>query len=140
MSNNNIEWIEELSPEELGKLICIEVCTIPLNVDYIKTLIQSGANLNLVNVYGIPPIHYLITDNNLDLVKYFVFSGADLDARDESGSTALHYATRSSTVEMVQLLLDLGASKEALDNKGRTPWIVASLTVLENVPEIKPNV
>ncbi|EKX31291.1 hypothetical protein GUITHDRAFT_122511 [Guillardia theta CCMP2712] len=76
---------------------------------------------NIVDEYGVSPIHVAAADGNFEIVRYLVRAGADPDlATKKEKRTALHYATMNKNLTLVQYLLEIEASSDVLDIYGKT--------------------
>ena len=87
-----------------------------------KQLLESGADPNEGQFFGMPPVLLAIVRQDLDLVRLLKAKGADVSVRDRSGSTALMWAAFSETGEAatVEELLRLGADPAAANHAGET--------------------
>lgn len=85
-------------------------------------LLESGADPNSGQFFGMPPILLAILRQDLDLVRLMKAKGADLTVRDRSGSTALMWAAFSETAgaALVDELLKSGIDPSATNNAGET--------------------
>lgn len=74
-------------------------------------LINSGANVNAVNMSGRTPLHFLaayIDDGKL--AELMVGHGAYVNARDKNGATPLMFATRARNRQVADVLLRNGGN------------------------------
>ena len=91
------------------------------DVNAVKTMLDHGADLNVVDPLGRTPLMYAVASDNLPLeeVKMLVEHGADVNARDahkrgaESGWTALDIARQHGDTPVVAFLLKSGAKSNA---------------------------
>jgi ankyrin repeat protein len=100
---------------------------------HIEKLIESGASINIVNMYGETPIHYAIRRSDLALVRLLYQNGASLLYNDKHSNNLLHYTIlhsnfnaltqeRSTTiVQIIQFLLEHGVSSIDKNSKELTP-------------------
>ena len=88
------------------------------NLEKVKFLIKSGADVNEKNNSNFAPIHFAILTGDLRFLKIVVEHGADLDAQDLYGNTALHLAVFNNDVEAVEYLISNGASIYGTDFNG----------------------
>jgi len=115
----------------------------------LKTLITSGANINVANKWGYTPLmHALIATENIycdpyedftnkrtsiqtETVKILLDSGANVNATRDIGSTALMAAVENASqdnhLDLIKTLLDKGADVNATTNIGETALLEASL-------------
>lgn len=93
-----------------------------------KRLLESGADPNEGQFFGMPPVLLAIVRQDLELVRLLTAKGADLNVRDRSGSTALMWAAfnESGDATMVEELIRLGAEPNAANKAGETAldWAV----------------
>ena len=66
--------------------------------DVIRTLIASGANVNMAEGHGRSALHLAVEGALLNNVKALLDGGADVSIKDEYGHTALHYAVKGEMV------------------------------------------
>ena len=99
-----------------------------------KTLIESGADINLKRYYGSgygdPPLHFAVRNRRAKLITLLLRRGADADAQsDDDGDTALHLAARrTDTAEnagLIAFLLDAGADPNIRNDDGWRPLDLA---------------
>lgn len=86
----------------------------------LKSLIESGANLNDVDRYGWTALNYALAAQDSSKVRLLVNSGADVNTKDRRGITPLMWAALSGRTEMVKLLLSKGAELNAESRNGAT--------------------
>lgn len=134
-----IEQLEEMSPNELGRILLYRASGNPVNIQCLKNLINAGAYMEARNADGWTALHYYVCREWIEGVKVLINGGAFIDAKTNVGRTSLYYAAQYGHTEVVKILLGAGASKEALDNNGRTPWDTAKPQVKKAVPELNPN-
>ena len=107
------------------------------NLEIIRLLIRSGADVNVRVRSGKTPLHAAAAKNNLEICKLLVAAGADANAKDNSGQTALvktipHGFTSPYFKEMVELMVKHGPIPIEIRNDGKTllhtvlsPWIMS---------------
>lgn len=88
----------------------------------IRLLANSGANVNLVDRYGVTPLIIAVFFNNEEKIEELVKSGANIDFKNENGITALIFAAKLGKKESVKKLLSLGADFELKDNYEKTAY------------------
>jgi len=92
------------------------------NLNKIKRLIASGADVRAKDRNGYTPLHLAIRSDNIEIAKLLIVSGADVRAYSDNGFTPLHSAVYCDNIEIAKLLIDSGANVEAKDcSLGRTP-------------------
>ena len=60
------------------------------NIETAAILIENGADVNCVNVYGTPVLVAAASGGHADFVQLLIDNNADLNAVDQQGETALH--------------------------------------------------
>ncbi len=101
------------------------------NVDRVRALIDSGADVNVRNHKGQSALHCAAKAGFGDIVALLLAHGADVNARDAQGETPLATALRSTVkdkaklIDVVRLIVDAGADIDHADHKGRTPRDIA---------------
>ena len=88
------------------------------NLNKIKRLIDSGADVGAKDNDGFTPLHLA---DSVELAKLLIDSGADVRAKNKWGYTPLHWAIRKNKIEIAKLLIDSGADVGAKDDDGQTP-------------------
>ena len=90
------------------------------NLELVRLLIDNGANVNDVCVYGNTPLHVASEKANPQIVKYLIEHGAVLDTTNDRNESALHKACQMNMPKNVKLLLDNGANPDIPNSVGRT--------------------
>lgn len=111
------------------------------DVDKMKYLLDSGADPELRQAWGVTPLMVAagLTQSDsrmvdeaklLEALKMLALdAGANIYAIDRSGQTAIHGAANVSGNRLIEFLVSLGADPMAEDNRGRTPHDVAMRTL-----------
>ena len=91
-------------------------------VDVLKSLMASGAEVNLVESSGINLLHWAAITNRSALIPVLVKAGVPIDAVDDFGFTPLMYAATIDfgEVDAMQELLKAGADRSIRNYDGRT--------------------
>lgn len=117
-----------------------------LSYDVLKIFIKYGADLEIRDYVDRTPLHQICHKANtlhkyklILLIEILISSGASLEAQDYGGWTPLHLAAFRSNHTAVGAFLAAGANISATTNSGDTPWALASSTIREQIPELKPN-
>jgi ankyrin repeat protein len=76
------------------------------NVEYMKTLLEAGAILEIKGDDGSTLLHCAARAEQTNMVKYLIDQGANVNHRTSVGRTALHEAVESGNQEIVELLLE----------------------------------
>ncbi|PSN47903.1 hypothetical protein C0J52_03375 [Blattella germanica] len=90
-------------------------------LDIIKHLVESRADINISNWEGNRPLHFAVRKCIIETVKVIIAVGADLNARNNHGETALHWAVWKGTPETIKVIGDLEADINIRNNRGETP-------------------
>jgi uncharacterized protein len=92
-------------------------------IDFIKWLVDNGANLNTQDRNGHTVLHFIGQDRLTDLAKYFLNLKVDLELRDVYGNTPLWTAVLNGrdNLGVVKMYLDKGAKLDNVNEAGRTP-------------------
>ena len=99
------------------------------DVNQVRQLIASGADVNVRNKFGNTPLWMASLGGDAkdtEVVKLLLASKANVDVRDKFGATPLHVASQFGNTEVVKLLLEAGANVNAADKDGDTPLMAAS--------------
>lgn len=79
------------------------------NLDVIKTLIKSGADVNCQDAEGCTPLHQ-VYNANLDVIKLLINHGADCNALNHSEEPPIFRMSQAEDAEnKIKELLDYGA-------------------------------
>jgi len=96
------------------------------HIDIVKTLLSSGADINVANNDGWTPLFIASTGGLIDIVKTLLSSGANINLANNDGYTPLHMASGESLIDIVKTLLSSGANTNLANNDGWTPLHMAS--------------
>ena len=89
------------------------------DIQGIKSLIQSGANINAQEIEnGYTPVMYAIKYNKIKALRSLILNGADLQKTNLQGQTALHVATISGNGQAIEVLLAARIDATIRDKKG----------------------
>jgi len=91
--------------------------------DVVRTLIQAGADPNLVEGSGVNLLHWATIANRADVIRVLAAAHVEINATDENGFTPLMYAATIDfgNTDALKALLSAGADKSIPDHEGRTP-------------------
>lgn len=122
------------------------------NIEMVKLLIESGANLDVQNKYRMTALMYAVSCKNrfyidcanMEIIRLLIESGANLDVRDKYGMTALMYAVSykieienilyiGANIEIIRLLIESGANLNIRDKNRKTALVYS----LDNEIEIE---
>ena len=79
-----------------------------INLNFIQSLLDAGANINEEDVYGQIVFFSIVRDWNTDVAEYALQEGAHINHADHYGRTALHVAASINYKEMVAFLIKKG--------------------------------
>ena len=83
------------------------------NLEIVKLLLESGANVNIKNKYKLTPI-WMFDDEEegkaLEIFRLLIAKGADVNLPNEDKETLLMRACEDDNLEVVKLLLKAGAN------------------------------
>lgn len=96
------------------------------NIDLVKSLISSGANINAKDDRGMTPLHEAAYYGQREVAKVLIAKGANVNGTDTAGQTSLHIAANFGAKFVPELLLANGASISARDVAGNTPLHAAT--------------
>ena len=99
-------------------------------VDKVKSLIESGADVNARDMGGPAILHAVACQDPTPeeataIVRLLIDAGADVNARGFEGMTALHEAARAGYTDAVRALLDAGAKVNSRGSFGETALDIA---------------
>jgi ankyrin repeat protein len=98
----------------------------------IQAYVDSGGDLDLVDVDGYQPLVLAAFGGQREAVRLLLDKKADVDVCGVDGSTALHLAAQNGDVAITQLLVERGADQTVLAQNATTAlW----LAVQEGFPE-----
>ncbi|MEH6626587.1 MAG: ankyrin repeat domain-containing protein [Motiliproteus sp.] len=90
--------------------------------DYLKLLVENGADVNATNSDGMSAITFAAQVNSPEACKYLVSQGAKLNTvpSGEGGSSPLMQALENESEELLELFIDAGADIDWQNNLGWT--------------------
>lgn len=97
------------------------------NVNFIKMLVENGADLNFVNSIGSNALMIAASrQENVEVIKYLIENGLDVNATNVNGASALMFAAGNNpNPQVVELLITAGADVFAEDNNGDNAYKIA---------------
>ncbi|CAG5133070.1 unnamed protein product, partial [Candidula unifasciata] len=100
-----------------------------IDLDYVDTLLASGADINCIDRHGQTVMHEVARAWHVDVAKFLIEHGADVNKGDHFGRTPLHVAAAVDYVEMINMLIENNADKEATTvDENQTPVFYAAKT------------
>jgi ankyrin repeat protein len=112
--------------EKMGKAIVDLSWKKPPQVEEIRGLIESGADLNQRDHMNRCAISLAIGAQNVEVAKLLLDAGANPNSADDFGRTPLFWAVGASVTGIIPALLDKGANINAQDRDGYTPLMDAA--------------
>jgi ankyrin repeat protein len=82
--------------------------------------VENPELLNLRNIPGEKPLHYLVVENQLESVKFLKELGSNINTADYFYSTPLMHAVRLQYNDMIDYLLSCGADIDSKTVNGDT--------------------
>ncbi|KAF5251438.1 hypothetical protein FANTH_3460 [Fusarium anthophilum] len=105
-------------------------------VPMFRTLLEHGADPNILIDETSRPLHHATSDKVEPLVKLLLDHAADVNGRDKEGRTALHLAVDSEMEPLVRLLVNRGAEINAQDDQGHTPLYHAAGRDIDTIVQL----
>jgi ankyrin repeat protein len=91
------------------------------NIELVKSLVSSGADVNTQNNWGWTPLYTAAAIGHRDIVSFLIVKGANVDTPSELGMTPLHFAVSNDRTDIAKLLIEKGADCSVRDKTGMTP-------------------
>jgi ankyrin repeat protein len=85
-----------------------------------SSLLQRGADVNVLDKLGLSPLHQASQGGRLDIVQLLLEHGADINLQSSTGVHPLGVASRAGKIEVVRLLLKRGANVNSQNKSGRS--------------------
>jgi len=104
-----ISYLNKLTKEEKDKKL-IEA-SYNGNIEIVKLLIETGADINAKNNYGSTSLMYASKIGHKKIVLLLIEAGADINAKNNYGYTVLMFATANNYKDIVALLKKYGAKE-----------------------------
>lgn len=83
-----LEEIDDKSESMIQKIALL--CNIEI-LSMVKSLVEAGANINVIDRYGQTPLMGACATCNVPLIEYLLSKGADKTIRDNDGDTAFDF-------------------------------------------------
>lgn len=120
-------------PVEYGKSLVFEAVDTG-DAAYVKALADAGADVKMVNDYGVSPLSEAARVGNLEMCQILIKAGADPNVAP-GGFPMIYGPVNENHLEVVRLLLGAGARlgehKSALMDAAKTPEMLALLDAAE---------
>eukprot|EP00871_Galdieria_phlegrea_P006059 jgi/Galph1/940/GphlegSOOS_G5668.1 len=85
--------------------------------DICKMLLERGAEVNAVDIYGYSPLIRVAQRGNDSCLEVLMSCGAEVNQRDSEGNTALHMACEMGYCRTIELLLSNKATNVSICNE-----------------------
>jgi ankyrin repeat protein len=85
-----------------------------------SSLLQRGADVNVLDKLGVSPLHQASQGGRLDIVQLLLDHGADINLQNSQGIPPLGLASRAGNIELLRLLLQRGANVNSQNKSGRS--------------------
>jgi hypothetical protein len=109
-------------------------------IDLIRILINSGADVNLADNNGVSPLIYALLINPIDIriLNRLLEAGADVNLADNNGVSPLIYALLINPIDIriVNMLLERNADPNTRDNLGISVYEYAQSTNNDDIVEL----
>lgn len=106
----------------------------PEREEIIKLIIEKGANIENINIYGLTPIHLAAMEDLLDIFIYLLQIGAHYNHIDYNGNNIIHNSCRSTTGNILYFILNSNLPENMIKNyvisrnkNGNTPLHIAAI-------------
>jgi ankyrin repeat protein len=97
-----------------GAELSIHVAAILGNIEAIKSFVETGTSIDIIDSRGFTPLHYAVIERQYDAVKFLVAEGANVNVEEIwPFGTPLHFAVENGDKEIVELLAAAGADVNA---------------------------
>jgi hypothetical protein len=101
-------------------------CAYSGDLEGVKHLVESGADLDKVEERGMTALMLAITEEHFDIVVYIVEHGGNVAHVDRFGMTALHWASQADNLPAVTCLLEHGARITERNGDKKTALLLAA--------------
>lgn len=102
----------------------------------LKLMVQRGADVNAINMFGEAPLHAACLRGTLVSVCFLLNNRADVNVLNSKQETALHWAVRMTKPDIVTVLMKYGADPFLACANGTTPMELAIEAKSENIIKI----
>ena len=91
------------------------------SVDVSRLLLDAGAGVNMLDMYGAAPLHYAAVNGHVDTADHLISHGAEINTQDFYGDTPLHGTVQRGHTHTAQSLIHHGADTNLQSQNGVTP-------------------
>lgn len=109
------------------------------NLDYIKELISSGTNFDVLDKDGATPLGWAAFRGQPEMVELLLTGKVNVDLSNIGGQTPLMLACGEGNKDIVEILLKVGADPNHKDNNGYTSLYHAAIDGNKDIVEILLN-
>lgn len=95
------------------------------DIEEVKSMLSSGADINQKNRMGGTPLHTAIMNRQKPIAELLIAGGADVNAKDNSGQTPLSAAVTIGDKDIVQQLIARKADVNAITGPGENALSLA---------------
>ena len=81
-----------------------------VTVQFVKMLLDKGANVNAKNTHGKTPLHNAVRCMETEIIGMLLNRKANVNAADDCTVTPLHLAVMNDSKTITQILLNRGAN------------------------------
>ena len=111
-----------INEKDIGGMTAIQLAVRDDNLEIIKLLIDSGADVNIGSTrLKFAPLHIAARRGDAEMVDLLIANGAEVNLPDHEGGSALHFAVRAGENEIAELLIAHGAEVNVKDSEDYTP-------------------
>lgn len=96
------------------------------NLTAVRTLLQSGADVNATEVDGTTALHWAVSRDDLKMVELLIGNGASVKAVNRYGVSPISIACNDSSAAVVERLLKAGADPNTAVPEGETVLMTAA--------------
>ena len=100
------------------------------SMEFVRLLLDKGADINLTNDFGTSALHLSILGGHEEVTRLLLDEGADINLVDSNDNSPLHFFAAAPNVntELVCLFLDSGADIHLSNSHGNLALHIAALT------------
>ena len=111
--------------ERLGKKIITEAMISTPNLEYVKQLLEQGADIETRNKQGWTALMFAAANGHTKLCKFLLEHNANIEARTPKGSTPLMLAAMYDKDRTAEALMAHGARIDARNDNGDSAYDIA---------------
>jgi len=105
------------------------------NLEIIKVLLKSGANLNIASNDGMTPLIIASNTGNINVITLLLSAKADISIADKMNFTSLTHAASQGHNKACEILISSGAAIDGNIN-GPTPLLFAVMNQNESLARL----